>query len=340
MTALPTYNESETVLSGVIVYGWRKYVFERSFRTTFSPSKPARKQAENGIPVQHLQYLPFGERFVDEHTSYQERFTFTGKETDCETGYSYFGARYYDPTLLTSWTAVDPMSDKYPSLSPYNYCAWNPIKLVDPDGRIIDSASITRQEIWNMVNPNHDCYNAEFACVFDQLAADQSTIFSFVEWNTPKVANNSIVKGNFVMTESNLNQLDKSTIGFFWGEDGTGIAPERYLFEEVYHAKQFLDGQFGFGRTSSDGVWNTMGMDLLDEEMAHKWADRVSGSTDSWTQDAINYYQDIKKLPTGSRNVTDHWLKYDGCVRNTPPKYDANGVFKDCYRTIRKPVSL
>lgn len=26
------------------------------------------------------------------------------------------------------------MSDKYPSLSPYAYCAWNPVKLVDPDG--------------------------------------------------------------------------------------------------------------------------------------------------------------------------------------------------------------
>ena len=59
---------------------------------------------------------------------------FTGKETDCETGLSYFGARYYDPTLLTSWTAIDPLADKYPSLSPYNYCAWNPMKLVDPDG--------------------------------------------------------------------------------------------------------------------------------------------------------------------------------------------------------------
>ena len=67
--------------------------------------------------------------------------SFTGKETDCETGFSYFGARYDDPTLLTSWTAVDPMADKYPSLSPYNYCAWNPMKLVDPDGRDVTESN-------------------------------------------------------------------------------------------------------------------------------------------------------------------------------------------------------
>ena len=30
------------------------------------------------------------------------------------------------------------MSDKYPSLSPYVYCADNPVKLVDPDGEEID----------------------------------------------------------------------------------------------------------------------------------------------------------------------------------------------------------
>ena len=92
----------------------------------------------SGNPVQHLQYMPYGEPFVNERTSsYNERFTFTGKERDSETDFSYFGARYYDSDILTGWLSVDPMADKYPSLSPYAYCAWNPVRLVDPDGEEI-----------------------------------------------------------------------------------------------------------------------------------------------------------------------------------------------------------
>ena len=89
----------------------------------------------NGTPVQHLQYMPYGEPFVNERTSsYEERYTFTGKERDSETGYSYFGARFYDSDLMTGWLSVDPQSDKFPNISPYAYCNWNPVKIVDPNG--------------------------------------------------------------------------------------------------------------------------------------------------------------------------------------------------------------
>ena len=62
--------------------------------------------------------------------------TFSAKEKDTETGLSYFGSRYYSSDL-SIWLSVDPMSDKYPSLSPYAYCANNPVKLVDPNGEEI-----------------------------------------------------------------------------------------------------------------------------------------------------------------------------------------------------------
>jgi RHS repeat-associated protein len=69
-------------------------------------------------------------------------YTFSGKEKDTETGYSYpstgsgrrFGARYYDSDISV-WLSVDPMADKYPSMSSYMYTAGNPVMLVDPDGR-------------------------------------------------------------------------------------------------------------------------------------------------------------------------------------------------------------
>ena len=79
----------------------------------------------------HLKYSPKPPR------------TFTGKERDSETGLSYFGARYYDSDILTAWLSVDPMADKYPNLSPYAYCAWNPVKLVDPDGEDIYWLDVT-----------------------------------------------------------------------------------------------------------------------------------------------------------------------------------------------------
>ena len=65
-------------------------------------------------------------------------YTFSAKEKDSETGLSYFGSRYYSSNL-SIWLSVDPMSGKYPSLSPYSYCADNPVKLVDPNGEEIDN---------------------------------------------------------------------------------------------------------------------------------------------------------------------------------------------------------
>jgi len=92
----------------------------------------------SGYVMQHLQYFPYGELFVSQRNSeFDTRYKFTAKELDNETSYTYFGARYYD-SELSGWLSIDPMSDKYPSLSPYCYSADNPVVLVDPNGMWID----------------------------------------------------------------------------------------------------------------------------------------------------------------------------------------------------------
>lgn len=106
------------------------------------------------IASQHLQYLPFGEPtegssriplnyntfyeqlFVEQRSTanYYTPYKFSGKEKDEETSYSYFGARYY-MNDVSVWLSVDPLKEKYPYQSPYTYCGWNPVMIIDPDGR-------------------------------------------------------------------------------------------------------------------------------------------------------------------------------------------------------------
>ena len=82
-------------------------------------------------------YLPYGELLVDEHSSSEEMlYKFNGKELDEETGLYYYGARYMNP-VTSLWYGVDPLAEKYHNVGGYVYCAENPIKYLDTDGRRI-----------------------------------------------------------------------------------------------------------------------------------------------------------------------------------------------------------
>ncbi len=91
---------------------------------------------ENGEIENATDYYPCGEEITGRSVNYGQlsKYKFTGKERDTETSYDYFGARYYD-SRLGRWLQVDPMSEKYPGWSPYNYVKNSPINRIDPDGK-------------------------------------------------------------------------------------------------------------------------------------------------------------------------------------------------------------
>jgi RHS repeat-associated protein len=111
----------------------------------------------SGAVNQYLAYLPFGESYIDQRTNGHDiRFKFTGKERDQETGYDYFGARYYS-SELSVWLSVDPMSDKHPNFNPYAYVYQNPINLVDPWG--LDSIQLHRDGSTNVYATTKDDFD-------------------------------------------------------------------------------------------------------------------------------------------------------------------------------------
>ena len=132
-----------SALSYLLVNVPMKLKEERKMQPARAISEHRRTMPQHGLGVAH--YGPFPSKnttcvfdvIISKQIgySYYSDCTFTGKERDEETGYGYFGARYMDHELMAMWLSVDPMADKYPVVSPYAYCAWNPVKLVDPDGR-------------------------------------------------------------------------------------------------------------------------------------------------------------------------------------------------------------
>ena len=89
----------------------------------------------DGEVAQHIEYVPFGEVFIEErNNTWNTPYLFNAKEFDEETGMYYYGARYYEPRL-SLWMSCDPLQERKAGFTTYAYCENNPVKLFDPDGK-------------------------------------------------------------------------------------------------------------------------------------------------------------------------------------------------------------
>ena len=164
--------------------GYTKHYYAEAERITSQLGKG--QFADVGTPMvsdslvqvkQHLHYLPWGETYVDQKSNRFDgvRYTFSAKEKDTETGLSYFGARYYSSDLSV-WISVDPMSDIYPSMSPYNYCANNPVKLVDPNGeKVVITGTAADDYVSRLNTENVKFYRTEDGILHYEGTAVTST---------------------------------------------------------------------------------------------------------------------------------------------------------------------
>ena len=94
----------------------------------------------------HRGYYPYGEPWAESTNkktlaaSVAQPQTYQSKERTAATGDYDFGPRRYISAALF-WRAPDPKAHDYPNISPYAFCAANPIRYADPTGMIFTEAA-------------------------------------------------------------------------------------------------------------------------------------------------------------------------------------------------------
>ena len=84
-------------------------------------------------------YYPYGMLWTDAgHPVSDNNYLFNGKEWQAQDAINLYdyGARFYQPRY-GKWLSVDPLAEQYYPVSPYAYCAGNPINHIDYEGRLI-----------------------------------------------------------------------------------------------------------------------------------------------------------------------------------------------------------
>ena len=225
-----------------------------------------------GNMYEHLEYTPYGELWVDHSVSgagvNPTPFRFTGKELDTETGLYYYGARYLDPKT-SRWISADPAMAEYIPGAPindeakkrngnlpgqggvfnvvnmhvYHYAGNNPVKYMDPDGKIILYFSAT----YNMTNfenklgnsgketiADAGCYITTFANVFASAVNQMSVklangLNNAKIYSSPTAINDN--KALFEAGSGNLSGRQKTMDSLFgkgnwdyWTKEKQGIS--------------------------------------------------------------------------------------------------------------------
>ncbi len=269
--------------------------------------------------VEESNYYPFGLR----HKGYNNnsntltdkyKYGYNGKEEQDELGLNWndYGARNYDPAL-GRWMNMDPLAEKFASMSPYCAMGNNPIFYIDPDGREIVPGS---QAEWNRqtqavtaerdrLQGRIDALNtraAEKGWSAERLANRIGNMQDRVDGLNGAIANFGVLEASTQAYSLNSGaaqnevSYDAANGNIVISYTGTAL-----FTHETTHAGQFESGDIAFN--STDGA--TLAQDVHDEVAGYKaqWAYDPSsvGGLNSVNQITPTWVQGITDPATGNQ---------------------------------------
>ncbi|WP_065220585.1 MULTISPECIES: RHS repeat domain-containing protein [Butyricimonas] len=239
----------------------------------------------NGEFVEQNDYYPFGTKYIrSDYLTSDNRYKYNGQEEQVlgDLKYLDYGARMYD-CELARWLSIDPKLERYVNISPYGYCANNPIVLIDMGGEYIDPASLAA---WNtLTNEVNDKRNDMkelidyLRVLLDNIKPSNpmyDLIVSMYENAKTRVSflDNIIASFN-ILEESeqkySLEELKGTSMGYVEYSSETGAIVIKYFnitnfVHEVTHAAQYETQDIGFHEKNG----KTFMQDVYDEVAAYR----------------------------------------------------------------------
>ena len=185
-------------------------------------------------PVEVNSYYPYGGLMAATTTEGIQPYKYGTKELDRENGLDLYDskARMYDPTIGRTPTQ-DPMAEKYYSMSPYLWCAANPITFTDPtgmavfwhNGKVIGDDGIDDQKIYviKTTEKKFTSQNTEVAGAGLSKKRQKATI-GFIKansGNSDAFSKNSIAYDNSIEIEGNVANRQKM-VDIVSSDNGSG----------------------------------------------------------------------------------------------------------------------
>ena len=166
---------------------------------------------------------------------------------------------------IRKWLSVDPLADKYPNISPYAYCGWNPINAIDPDGRDVFELDGSGSVVNKTTDKTQDAFRIngkqisfEYGSVTNTYQDKNQTTFTFgnedvaasafkfmadnssVEYGLVNSSKNSTITTQHLENKVNVNGIIDVAI-----ENNEKIT-------SIIHNHPSNSGPSGFGRKSGD----------------------------------------------------------------------------------------
>ena len=253
------YCDNVIASSNSPMYNYYRRDYQGNNREVWRAAYTSNNQVKATSTIQRTQYYPSGLPWREGLSPAVQPYKYNDKEFVEMHGFDTYdyGARGYYPAAGRFMT-IDPLCEKYYSISPYAYCANNPVNAIDPEG----------EDYWSTNDP-------EKIRQFINSVGSGANYFDFSNWN-------HMTDGQFANRLSYNDETGKYWISYGTVENGEAVINSRSFDANITPVSTSGEGYPGAFVYEPRSGFLGNAQDILGRLLDRTQYDTYDNGTDIW----------------------------------------------------------